>query len=235
MRSNLLRVLAEVRRGKFDLLVLSGDLIATREHGAAYRWLTAQLATVQVPVLVMAGNHDDKSALVEAFHLQHALVDGQLTAQRRLDGATVYALDSSTHALPESQLAWLHECIARDDQRPVVFMHHPPLACGARFMDRHEPLRDRDDVWRALTRIPGIDTIFCGHYHTHTVIERDGVRVVLCPSTELQISRESEGFAVEHERPGYLEIEVGQGGVSWRVHYLDVSPRVERSVARTTP
>jgi len=232
VRANFSSVLSEVRRGEYDLLVLSGDLALDEGHVDAYPWIAAQIAGLPMPVLVMAGNHDDVTCMVVDFGLEQQFVDGQLRWKRTLDGIAVYGLDTSSGALAEDQIAWLESGVVRDGQRPIVFLHHPPLDCGCRFGDRHTPLLNRDDVWRRLAGIPGVDVIFCGHYHTHKVVERDGVRVVLCPSTELQISQDSERFQVEHERPGYLEIRIEPDRVAWDTHYLAAGSRVAAGPAR---
>lgn len=226
VRTNFQRVLAEVCRGTYDLLVLSGDLAATRRHGAAYAWIARELRQLPIPVLVMAGNHDDRARMIVEFGLEHELIEGNLNAKRRFSDATVYGLDTSTSMLSEGQVAWLEQSIASDPQRALVFMHHPPVDCGHGFMDRYQPLLNRGEIWRPLSAIRGVDVLFCGHYHTHEVVEKDGVRVVFCPSTELQISRESEAFQIEHQRPGYLEIIATPEDVTWHVHYLDAGSRL---------
>jgi len=102
-----------------------------------------------------------------------------------------------------------------------VFMHHPPIPCACRYMDSHSPLRNGREVWRTFVELGEVKHVFCGHYHAHKVIERDGIQVVLCPSTLLQIRQDAPCFAIEHTRPGYLEISVHDGQVSWQAIYRD--------------
>lgn len=220
VRTNFQRALTELDGGEYDLVVLSGDLAATRDHAAAYDWIRVQIDDLSIPTLCMAGNHDDRGQLARSLRVAVDPTEGDLRARRRLDGVTVYALDTSTGHLPESQLSWLERWVGEDDQLPVIFMHHPPVDCGCRFMDRRMPLLNRQEVWRRLSTIAARGAIFCGHYHTHKVVLQDGVSTVLCPSTELQIARNTDGFEVEHQRPGYLEIEASDRGLGWTPHYF---------------
>jgi Icc protein len=222
VRANLLRVLAEIERANVDLLVISGDLAAEQGEPPAYRWIAEQLETWPTDVLILAGNHDDPAAMVASLALESALEGADLVSVRESPDAVVYGLDTSSAHLSEPQLEWLGRMIDEDERLPIVFMHHPPLDCGCRFMDSHDPLLDREHVFGRLREI-GVRHVFSGHYHTYTVVEREGVRVVVCPSTMMQISRESEGFAVEHDRPGYLVIDVEGGAVRSEVQFLNGS------------
>lgn len=93
-------------------------------------------------------------------------------------------------------------------------------------MDAHSPLKHRDKTWQQIVDLGDIRHVFCGHYHTHKRVERDGIQIVICPSTLLQIDQQSADFEIEHRRPGYLEIAVEGGDVSWRAIYRQaVQPR----------
>ena len=218
VRENFLRVLSEIATADYDLLVLSGDLAADEGHFAAYPWIREQIECLPIPALVMAGNHDDPRALAESFGLLADSRRGSLVGKRVFDGVAVYGLDTSSDSLPPCQLQWLEEDLAAEVRLPIVFTHHPPVHCGCRFMDRYFPLRGRERVWRRLLRA-GIEHVFCGHYHTYKVAAQDGAQVVICPSTAMQLSQTSPGFAVEREDPGYLEITWEAGVLRWQVHY----------------
>jgi Icc protein len=221
-RDSLTWALREAVRTQCDLVVLSGDLAATKNDWGAYPWIAEQVSALPIPTHVMSGNHDGTPEVVRAFGLANDYTGGSLRSSSVHDDVAVYCLDSSSERLPEEQLEWLREEHARrSGTTPLVFLHHPPLPCGCRFMDSHEPLENRDHVWQRLIELQAFKHVFCGHYHTHKVVERDGIRVVLCPSTLLQIPQDSVGFAIEHKRPGYLEISVLDGEVSWRAVYRD--------------
>lgn len=211
-------------RSNCDLIVLSGDLAATERDWAAYPWLAARVAALPIPTLVMSGNHDNTAEVVRCFGLEadfHAH-DGTLRHARRFGDTTVCCLDTSSTELSAEQLDWLQQQRPSwHGTEPLLFLHHPPLTCGHRFMDSHYPLQNREDTWRRLLALEQIQHVFCGHYHTHKEVVHDGIHVVLCPSTVLQIDAQSPNFAIEHTRPGYLEIEVHAGRVRWQAVYRE--------------
>ena len=220
MRESFLWALDAVRASGCELLVLSGDLVGTDVDFDAYPWIAQQVAALDIPSLVLSGNHDDTRRLAEAFDARDAFRDGCLFDVREMAGVVIYGLDTSSQRLSNRQLEWLEADLARRrGARALLFLHHPPIVCGCRFMDSHGPLLDREKVWRRIVDLGAIDHVFCGHYHTHKVVERDGIQVVICPSTMLQISQQSVGFEIEHRRPGYLEIDVDDDGVRWNAVY----------------
>jgi Icc protein len=203
-----------------DGIVLSGDLAATTNDWAAYPWIAAQVAALPIPTHVMSGNHDSTDAIVDAFSLAGDYRQGTLRSTSRHGDVALYCLDTSSEQLSIEQLDWMAEHhAAQRETTPLLFLHHPPIECGCRFMDSHSPLENRAQVWQRLVQLGDFKHVFCGHYHTHKVIERDGIRVVLCPSTLLQIPQDTPSFAIEHARPGYLEISVSKGEVSARAIY----------------
>src|SRR5690606_33616496 len=58
----------EIKRFHSDAvrLVISGDLVQQRNPGA-YRILREELASLSIPVRLIAGNHDDREALLDIF------------------------------------------------------------------------------------------------------------------------------------------------------------------------
>jgi 3',5'-cyclic AMP phosphodiesterase CpdA len=58
----------EIKRFHNDAvrLVISGDLVQL--HPGAYRILYEELASLSIPVRLLAGNHDDREALLDIFH-----------------------------------------------------------------------------------------------------------------------------------------------------------------------
>lgn len=226
VRGNFVAVLSEVRNAGYDLLVLSGDLAAKQADEDIYGWIRQQISELSIPVLVMAGNHDESRSVAECFDLNSSLGSDCLVERRAFPGVTVYSLDTSTEHLPPSQIEWLERSLAAERSTPIVFMHHPPLGCDCAFMDVHAPLLDREEAWRSLASIEELTHIFCGHYHTHKVVTKDDIEVVLCPSTMMQISERHARFRVANRRPGYLEITIDGKQIRWKAHYL-AEPSVE--------
>ena len=214
--------LAEATRSGCDLIVLSGDLATTKHDWGAYPWIARQVDALPMPTLVMPGNHDSTSEIVRCFGLDEDVHEGTLRHRRAFDEATVYCLDTSSAQLSADQLDWVHHHQhAAEATTPLLFLHHPPILCNCRFMDSHYPLENREPTWQRLRTLDDVHHIFCGHYHTYKDLERDDIHVVLCPSTLLQIDQHTPGFAIEHKHPGYLEITVQHGTVTWQPIYRE--------------
>jgi len=136
----LARAVARINalRPRPDLVVVSGDLTnaGTAEE---YAHLRAQLAALEIPYALMAGNHDDRVALRAAFPEQE-WADAILAVQRlEMPAGDLLLLDTVVPgeeggAVDASRLAWLDASV-RDDRDALLFLHHPPVATGIAGMD----------------------------------------------------------------------------------------------------
>lgn len=220
VRRQFVQVIEVLKQRPLDLLVLSGDLAAEWGEIAAYQWIKTQLADFPCPVAVMAGNHDNVANLKQVFELPNSdIVDGMLCYTRRVKGKLLIFLDSSDYSLPTAQLTWLAQ--QPTDEPALLFVHHPPMLCGSRFMDAGYGLRNIEETWVTLAQFPLINHIFCGHYHTAKTLQKQGKHIHLAPSTSLQIDTNIPKFAVEHTVPGWREILWQDSQVTTFVEYLN--------------
>lgn len=149
-----------------DLVVISGDLT---DCGLPeeYALLRQMLARLPMPVLVIPGNHDRREALIEAFP---AAADAQGFAgfvhdagPLRLIGLDTLVPGASHGALCPVRLAALEAALAERPEAPtVVFLHHPPFACGIRHMDRIALLDGREAFARIIAANRQVERVLCG-------------------------------------------------------------------------
>lgn len=218
---NFVNVLQTLENKSIDLLVLSGDLAASNGEVEAYQWLQKTLAAFPYPYVVMAGNHDRVPTMANIFQIPNTDIhDGMLYFSRRVKGYRILFLDTSTYTLPRKQLIWLHQQLYNSDEPVLLFIHHPPALCDCRFMDSFYPLKNISETWAVLEQLTAVKHIFCGHYHTEKIIERQGKMIYLTPSTTMQIDPISADFAIEHTRPGWRMIEWEGEQVDSYVEYL---------------
>jgi len=220
-RDQFLEVIRILAARPLDLLVLSGDLAALAGEIEAYIWLKQALNTFPYPYIVMPGNHDDTATMVSTFALPASdYQQGMLYFQRTVKGRRLLFLDTSSYQLPTVQLDWLRQQLVHDNEPVLLFIHHPPLLCGCRFMDSYYSLRNIDEVWPVLRELAPIQHIFCGHYHAAKTVMRDGKCVHVTPSTMMQIDPDTPHFAIAHTRPGWRIIEWHDSEVHTYVEFI---------------
>lgn len=170
--ANLLACVAAIRARHPDaaFCVLTGDLVDNGDP-RAYRGAREALAALPMPVHVIPGNHDDRTALREAF--ADAVLDENGFVQQVIEreGARFVLLDTlepgmgSAGAFCEQRATWLAARLAEAGDAPVyLFMHHPPFPVGIASMDRIG-LLDPQHFVRAIDGVRSVRHIFFGHIH----------------------------------------------------------------------
>jgi 3',5'-cyclic AMP phosphodiesterase CpdA len=184
-----------------DVVVATGDLV-DRGKPKEYRRLKKILARLSIPLFVVPGNHDDRSAFREAFD-DHAYLPAHGPLQYVIDGfpLRLIGLDTTRKKHPggeldDTRLAWLAARLDEQPRRPTfVFMHHPPFATGIAPVDRHG-FRGLDRFAALVARHPQIVRIVCGHIHRPTTIPFARTVASSAPSTapQLVVDRGASGF-----------------------------------------
>ena len=134
-----------------DLVVVVGDIVATRGDAAEYEQAKSFVARIKKPTAVIAGNHDFiySDAPGENGKLQRAAPDER---QRKLERfRTTYGLESLFYSrrvgdylllllmpdktdskylceISERQLSWLKTTLAQNPTTPTLIFFHAPLA-----------------------------------------------------------------------------------------------------------
>lgn len=169
-----------------DLLVLSGDL-ADSGDPACYARLKGALEDCPFPAYPMAGNHDERTALLGAFP-EFEDANGFVQYAIECDGLRVLCLDTlepDRHggAFCEARAAWLAQQLdAYPDTPTLIFMHHPPVVTGIEWMDP-KPCEAWIQRFRATVadhlQIVGIQ---CGHLHRPLHAAVGGIPLSVTPA-----------------------------------------------------
>ncbi len=198
---------------KPDAVLATGDLV-DGGHPEEYALLKELLAPLGLPCLVVAGNHDERQSLREAFQgpgfeyldqagefLQYAVDLGEL---RLLVLDTVVPGEGRGQLCPH-RLRWLDDRLSEDRRPTLVAMHHPPFASGIEFMD-HFGLEGAEAFEAVIARHPQVERILCGHLHRSIQCRVGGTVASVCPSTAHQLAldlRPDAPGAFVMEPPGY--------------------------------
>lgn len=157
-----------------EALVLTGDLT---HHGKPeqYTQLKHIMAQIELPVIYLIGNHDERDAFVAAFpdvprdpngFIQNVQVFGS-DIWISLDTKHAPFGDHDKHigTLCSDRMAWLSDTLnTHSDKRVLLFMHHPPFDTGFPGMDLIK-LQYGEELLSRLRNHPCDVHLIAGHVH----------------------------------------------------------------------
>lgn len=180
-----------------DALVITGDL-ADDGHPESYGVLRDALAPLAMPVYLLAGNHDAREALFDAFPGHARLAAGapadSLQYEVAIGPLRLLVLDTLAPGheygeLCEARLDWLEASLGRCAGQPVVVaMHHPPFATLIEPMDQIGLRRGGARLASILQGHPNVERVICGHLHRAIDARFGGTIASTCPSTVHQMN-----------------------------------------------
>ena len=180
---------AEATGVRPDAIVFTGDLTDLGEP-EAYRALREAVEPfaerLGAPVVWVAGNHDERTALRRDL-LGLEATEEPVTGVWDLGGLRLIALDSTVPGwhhgdLDEAQLGWLRGILAEPAPLgTIIALHHPPLPSHVPLFDILE-LREQG---RLADAVAGSDVraILAGHLHYSTSGTFAGVPVSVAAAT----------------------------------------------------
>ncbi len=213
-----------------DLVLMTGDLV---DHGHAdeYAMLARLMAPLEVPLLAIPGNHDERQAFRRAFAGQPWLpakgpIDYTVGDRGRV---RIVALDVTLPGLhhgvvSEEGAAWLDRVLTAEPTRPtIVMMHQPPFDTGIPYMDLYS-CRGGGVLAAVITRHPQVERILCGHVHRSMQLRFGGAVLCTAPSTTTAIAlrlRPDASPASHVEPPGML-LHHWQDGRGLVTHFVPI-------------
>jgi 3',5'-cyclic AMP phosphodiesterase CpdA len=176
-----------------DLVLLTGDLVDTGD-AAEYAMVRTLLAGLDIPYLVIPGNHDEREAFRAAF-ADHAYLPAAGPLHYCVDSypVRIIGLDSCVPGkhhghIDAAGLDWLQATLAGDPGKPtVVMLHHPPFVCGIPYMDSYRYF-EAAALERVLSGFGNVELVLCGHVHRPMLRRWAGSVVCACPSTTTEIA-----------------------------------------------
>lgn len=192
LRACIAHMLAQPQRP--DVVVFTGDLVdfGRPEEYAALRDLIAPLT---MPVYLLPGNHDERTALRNAFPGHAYLRQSADLINYAIEEhpVRIVALDTTVPgksgglASPE-RLAWLDAKLAEQPGKAtVVLMHHPPFHTFIGHMDR-QGLEKPEDLARVIRKHPQVERLLCGHLHRPIMARFAGTIACTVPSPAHQVA-----------------------------------------------
>jgi 3',5'-cyclic-AMP phosphodiesterase len=174
-----------------DVVLITGDLVdaGMAEEYAHFKELLAPLA---MPVYLIPGNHDLRDPLRAMFADHRYLPSGEFLQYVVDDGPVrLVALDTLAPGAPHGELCdrrldWLAARLDESDRPTILFMHHPPFACGMREFDKARLNVGAERLAAIVQRHPNVEGILCGHVHRPIQMRWAGTIASIAPSTAHQ-------------------------------------------------
>ena len=199
-----------------NAVLITGDLV-DRGSDAEYELLAQLIAPLStqgnLPVYLVAGNHDEREALRRNFPAHSYLRQWAPFVQYAIDAHAlrIVALDTVIPGqggglVCAERLDWLDRTLSQAPEQPtVILMHHPPFVTGIGHMDR-VGLDHSDALEAVVLRHPQVERVMCGHLHRSIQARFGGTVASTCPSTAHQVALDlgqpsPDNFVMEP--PGY--------------------------------
>jgi 3',5'-cyclic AMP phosphodiesterase CpdA len=236
-RARLDAAIVDINRHHADaeLAVITGDLTHWGEVEAYRNFFTA-MRELRVPYIVLVGNHDRRTACLDALSAAPRDPNGFVQGVRETSRGRLVLLDTldeTSHAgqLCEQRLAWLARTLAETppDRSIYLFMHHPPFEVGVHMMDRIA-LSERAALAEVVKPHKArIRHLFFGHVHRPISGSWMGIPFSTLRGTNHQVWFDLSPGAphlTSHEPPAYAVVLIGEETVVVHTHdYLDSNPR----------
>lgn len=203
-----------------DLVLATGDLVNDGTT-AQYDHLMDLIADLDMPVIPVVGNHDDRSELRRRFAdtLPSGDPDSPIAFTVDTYSLRIIVLDTTIPGrhdgrLGGDQLEWLDARLGEQPDRPtLVVQHHPPFDSGIKWMDDESGFADIETERAVLARHHHVEGIVAGHLHRSITRRFANTVALTCPSTAAALdldltttvvgySMEPTGFLLHDWRPG---------------------------------
>ena len=174
-----------------EAIVLLGDLT---HNGLPeeYAALAGLLMHINIPIIPMLGNHDQRAPFLEQFADAPQTASGHVQQWRDVGQHRIITLDSldgppypaGHHEgwLCADRLAFLENGLdSRAGRHAIICIHHPPFETGVIGMDAIK-LRNAEQLLRLLARHGSLHLI-CGHVHLTISGNTSGVSWTVLKST----------------------------------------------------
>lgn len=195
-------------RPRPDVVIITGDLV---DEGlpAEYEMAKQLLASIQQPLLMIPGNHDDRERFRTAFpQAMPGASQGPVhfvaadLGPVRLIGLDITVPGEHHGDVDEAAQAWLEQALAQEPDRPTLIMlHQPPFLSGIPYIDTYACLNGHR-LAQIVARYPAVERIVCGHIHRSMQLRFGGSLLCTAPSTTTAIALALDENAQE---ASYLE------------------------------
>lgn len=213
-----------------DLVLLSGDIV---DEGRVDEYAMARelLAPLKAPLLMIPGNHDDRSNLLNAFP-EHDYLPRSGACNFVYSGGgplRVIGLDISVPDLHHGDMSdqaveWLEEILSLEPDKPtIIMMHQPPFLSGIPYIDEY-CCRRGERLAKLVLKYLAVERIVCGHIHRFMQLRFGGTLLCTAPSTTTAIALQlsPEAHEASYVEPPALLLHHWKSGVGLITHWVPI-------------
>jgi Icc protein len=203
---------AHEQHGKFDLILVTGDL-AQYPCPESYQRILTILQEKKTPCLCLPGNHDD--ALLMRTILNQNLVSCH--KHMRLKNWQIICLDSQK---PDSQEGLLaieeleylnHQLKQESGLFTLIAVHHHCISSHSEWMDTMI-IENRDALFKVIDQYPQVKAVTTGHIHQLLEKKHNSVSIFGTPATCFQFEPGCHKFTLDNKPPGYRTLNLYTDG-----------------------
>ncbi len=198
------------RHTDIDLILVTGDLAQT-PCDYSYQLIDQVLQNTGIPGLCLPGNHDDPL-------LMQSIFNGVIGYQKHLILQNWQIIALSSHKagseggfLADAEQQTLHQTLTQHPQPALIAVHHHPVPCGSRWMDRMI-ISNAETLFNTIQPFSQVKGVVFGHIHQVLDREYQGIRLLGCPSTCFQFKPQSEHYALDQQPAGYRVLDLQTDG-----------------------
>jgi len=188
---NLAQVVKEITTVESEAVFISGDLT---HHGTtkSYEKLKALLSPIRSDIFVIGGNHDsDKLSDVFAQNLFKKISLGVWD----IISVDSVQKDKTSGYLTVNTLTKLNKRLSLSTAKYIIVMLHHPVVPMNSTWDDALSLKNPQDLFAVLNKYAKIQAVLFGHVHESAEFNRQGIKIIACPSTAMQFTDEKRiGF-----------------------------------------
>ncbi len=195
-----------------QLVLVTGDIIQD-DSRAAYEHFCRKLATLQLPVHCVPGNHDVAALMQEVLAMWSFTYCGVYEKAPWL----IASIDSSEAGIAAgnvsaAELDRLDTLLQRTVADHILLaLHHPPLPVGSHWLDQ-VGLLNSDEFLRIAAKSGKVRAVVFGHVHQEFTGSHASMRILGTPSTCRQFQVHSDEFAVDSKPPAYRRLTLHADG-----------------------
>lgn len=208
-------------------VVVTGDCVARAGTENEYRGFSDVLNSVEIDVLLCAGNHDESQRLQSTYSLPSN--NGRLDYVKALPEGQLIVMDSSRRgredgALDDDQLNWLSSELS-NGAPSVIAMHHPCFAIGG---PATSSVRLDDASIAGLEDVVSqhnVMAVVSGHAHMTISAPFAGTTAYICPSVAYEFAFRGRDLIYRPGLPQYMEYSWGSGGSNFLAKVVTVADK----------